>query len=123
MAVQVAKHLGAGHVIGAGRDAARLASLPKLGADTVIQLGTATAIGDLAHAARDVDVVIDYLWGPITAEAMAGIATHRSDRAKPLTWIEIGSGGFELAARAVPLADVEVAWSDTNSDERIVITP
>jgi NADPH:quinone reductase-like Zn-dependent oxidoreductase len=169
MAVQVAKHLGAGHVIGAGRDAARLAALPELGADTVIQLGNSTAIDDLAQAARDVDVVIDYLWGPITAEAMAGIATHRSDRAKPLTWIEIGSvagtsaeifstalravrlqivgsgqgsvptrdilaelpaiateissGGFELDARAVPLADVEVAWNDTNSEERIVITP
>jgi NADPH:quinone reductase-like Zn-dependent oxidoreductase len=169
IAVQVAKHLGAGHVIGAGRDAARLASLPKLGADTVIQLGTATAIGDLAQAARDVDVVIDYLWGPITAEAMAGIATHRSDCAKPLTWIEIGSvagasaeifsaalravrlqivgsgqgsvptrdilaelpaiateissGGFELAARAVPLADVEAAWNDTDNEQRIVITP
>jgi NADPH:quinone reductase-like Zn-dependent oxidoreductase len=169
MAVQVAKHLGAGHVIGAGRDAARLASLPQLGADTVIQLGNDTAIDDLAQAARDVDVVIDYLWGPITAEVMAGIATHRSDRAKPLTWIEIGSvagasaaifsaalravrlqivgsgqgsvptrdilaelpaiaaeisgGGFELDARAVPLADVEAAWNDTDSQERIVITP
>ncbi|WP_445162989.1 zinc-binding dehydrogenase [Mycobacterium sp. Dal123C01] len=169
MAVQVAKHLGAGHVIGAGRDAARLASLPKLGADTVIQLGNATAIDDLAQVARDVDVVIDYLWGPITAEAMAGIAAHRSERAKPLTWIEIGSvagasaeilsaalravrlqivgsgqgsvptrdilaelpaiatvisgGGFELAARAVPLADVEAAWNDPDSEQRIVITP
>jgi NADPH:quinone reductase-like Zn-dependent oxidoreductase len=169
MAVQVAKHLGAGHVIGAGRDAARLASLPQLGADTVIQLGNDTAIGELAQAACDVDVVIDYLWGPITAEAMAGIATHRSDRAKPLTWIEIGSvagasaeifsaalravrlqivgsgqgsvptrdilaelpaiateissGGFELDARAVPLADVEAAWNDTDSGQRIVITP
>jgi NADPH:quinone reductase-like Zn-dependent oxidoreductase len=169
MAVQVAKHLGAGHVIGAGRDAARLAALLKLGADTVIQLGNDSAIGDLAQAACDVDVVIDYLWGPITAGAMAGIGTHRSDRAKPLTWIEIGSvagasaeifsaalravrlqivgsgqgsvptrdilaelpaiateisnGGFELDARAVPLADVEAAWNDTDSGERIVITP
>jgi NADPH:quinone reductase-like Zn-dependent oxidoreductase len=169
MAVQVAKHLGAGHVIGAGRDAARLAALLKLGADTVIQLGNDTAIGDLAQAACDVDVVIDYLWGPITAGAMAGIGTHRSDRAKPLTWIEIGSvagasaeifsaalravrlqivgsgqgsvptrdilaelpaiateisnGGFELDARAVPLADVEAAWNDTDSGQRIVITP
>jgi NADPH:quinone reductase-like Zn-dependent oxidoreductase len=169
MAVQVAKHLGAGHVIGAGRDAARLASLPRLGADTVIQLGSDTAVGDLAQAAHDVDVVIDYLWGPIAAEAMAGIATHRSDHVKPLTWIEIGSvagpsaeifsaalravrlqivgsgqgsvptrdilaelpaiateisgGGFELDARAVPLADVEAAWNDTDSEQRIVITP
>jgi NADPH:quinone reductase-like Zn-dependent oxidoreductase len=106
MAVQVAKQLGAGHVIGAGRDAQRLASLPKLGADTVVQIDNPSAVADVA---RDVDVVIDYLWGPITAEVMAGIATHRSDRSKPLTWIEIGSVAgpsaeiFSAALRAVRL--------------------
>jgi NADPH:quinone reductase-like Zn-dependent oxidoreductase len=169
MAVQVARQLGAGHVIGAGRDARRLAALPALGADTVAQIDNASAIDDLGRTARDVDVVIDYLWGPITAEVMAGIATHRTDRGKPLTWIEIGSvagpsaeifsaalravrlqivgsgqgsvptrdilaelpaiateissGGFELDARTVPLADVEAAWNDTGADQRIVITP
>lgn len=91
MAVQVAKHLGAGHVIGAGRDSRRLTTLTGLGADTVIQLDNASAIDDLARAARDVDVVIDYLWGPVTAELMAGVARRRSDAGKPLTWIEIGS--------------------------------
>lgn len=91
MAVQVAKHLGAGHVIGAGRDAKRLSALTDLGADTTIRLDSAAAVHDLARAARDVDVVIDYLWGPVTAELMAGIAGTRSDPGKPLTWIEIGS--------------------------------
>ncbi|OBA61112.1 quinone oxidoreductase [Mycobacterium sp. 1100029.7] len=91
MAVQVAKHFGAEQVIGAGRDVHRLATLPGMGADAVVRLGDATATRDLAQLARDVDVVIDYLWGPITAEVMAGIASRRSDRGKPLTWIEIGS--------------------------------
>lgn len=36
---------------------------------------------------------------------------------------EISSGGFELDVRAVPLADVEAAWNDTDAHERIVITP
>ncbi|BBY23932.1 hypothetical protein [Mycobacterium stomatepiae] len=100
---------------------------------------------------------------------MAGIATHRTDRGKPLAWIEIGSvagpsdeifsaalravrlqivgsgqgsvptrdilaelpaiateissGAFEFDARTVPLADVEAAWNDTGTDQRIVITP
>src|SRR6202034_3596717 len=54
MAVQVAKHLGAGHVIGAGRDAKRLSALTDLGADAVIQLNSAAAVDDLARAARDV---------------------------------------------------------------------
>jgi NADPH:quinone reductase-like Zn-dependent oxidoreductase len=35
MAVQVAKRLGAGHIIGAGRDAQRLAALPTLGATEI----------------------------------------------------------------------------------------
>lgn len=168
MAVQVAKRLGASQVIGAGRDAQRLASVGALGAETV-QLDNAAAVGNLARIARDVDVVIDYLWGPITAALMAGIAANRSDPGKPLTWIEIGSvagasaeipsaalravrlqivgsgqgsvptrdiaaelpaiaseisdGGFALDARTVPLADVEAAWNDTATDERIVLTP
>ena len=36
---------------------------------------------------------------------------------------EITSGSFQIDARQVPLADVETAWKDTGSDQRIVITP
>lgn len=167
MAVQVAKRLGAGHVIGAGRDPERLATLADLGADTTVQLDTAAT--DLARTAADVDVVIDYLWGPISVAAMVGVARNRSDPGKPLTWIEIGSvagpsaeipsavlravrlqivgsgqgsvptrdilrelpalaaeiggGGYQLDIRTVPLADVQAAWGDTATDQRIVITP
>ncbi len=62
MAVQVAKRLGAAHVVGAGRDARRLAAS---NADTLVSLeGSPEAVADaLARAASDVDVVIDYLWG------------------------------------------------------------
>ncbi|MGO9381828.1 MAG: zinc-binding alcohol dehydrogenase family protein [Mycobacterium sp.] len=91
MAVQVAKRLAASHIIGAGRHARRLSVLTGLGADSTVQLDNAAAVSDLAQAARDVDVVVDYLWGPITADVMAGIAGSRSDPGKPLTWIEIGS--------------------------------
>jgi NADPH:quinone reductase-like Zn-dependent oxidoreductase len=166
MAVQVAKHLGASHVVGAGRDAQRLADLGGLGADVTVQLDDTAALG---RVAGDVDVVIDYLWGPPTVEAMVAIVTNRSDPAKPLTWIEIGavagagadipsaalraarlqivgsgqgsvptrdilaempalvaeisSGTFDIDARAVPLVDVEAAWSDASATQRIVITP
>jgi NADPH:quinone reductase-like Zn-dependent oxidoreductase len=169
MAVQVAKRLGASHVIGAGRDARRLSILNDLGADTTARLDNAAGVSDLAEVARDVDVVIDYLWGPVAADVMAGIAGSRSDPGIPLTWIEIGSvagalaeipsaalravrlqivgsgqgsvptrdilteiavlvdeiasGTFHIDARAVPLADVETAWTDTATDQRIVITP
>jgi hypothetical protein len=36
---------------------------------------------------------------------------------------EITSGTIHIDARAVPLADVETAWNDTATDQRIVITP
>lgn len=165
LAIQVAKHFGAGQVIAAGRDVHRLGALTELGADTVVALES----GDLAQSARDVDVVVDYVWGPPTGKAMAGIITNRTDRAKPLTWIEIGSvagasaeipsaalraarlqivgsgqgsvpttdilaelpdlgneitrGTFDIDAHAVPLADVEAAWSNIADTRRIVITP
>jgi NADPH:quinone reductase-like Zn-dependent oxidoreductase len=106
MAVQVAKQLGAGRVVAAGRNPERLARLPELGADAVVSLGDGAK---LASAAADVDVVIDYLWGPATADAMIAIATHRSNDRQPLTWIEIGAvagatGEIPAAAlRALPL--------------------
>jgi NADPH:quinone reductase-like Zn-dependent oxidoreductase len=106
MAVQVAKRLGAGHVIAAGRDPQRLAELPELGADTIVRLGDTPGLGEVAGA---VDVVIDYLWGPVTVDAMTAIATNRIDDSRPLTWIEIGSVAGPTAAipsaalRALPL--------------------
>jgi len=110
MAVQVAKRLGAGHVIAAGRNPQRLAQLTDLGAGTIVRLGdTPDAVHQLGQAAANVDVVIDYLWGPPTADAMTAIATHRSDEARVLTWIEIGSVAGPTAAipsaalRALPL--------------------
>jgi NADPH:quinone reductase-like Zn-dependent oxidoreductase len=93
MAVQVAKRLGAGRVVGAGRDLARLRALTSVGADEVVQLtddvdATAEALGS---AAADVDIVIDYLWGRPTQEAITSLLTSRSDRSQALDWIQIGA--------------------------------
>jgi NADPH:quinone reductase-like Zn-dependent oxidoreductase len=90
LAVQVAKLLGAGQVIAAGRDAGRLGMLPALGATATVQLD-GDAAARLGQVASEVDIVLDYLWGSPAAAAMAAIARHRADRGKPLTWIEIGS--------------------------------
>jgi NADPH:quinone reductase-like Zn-dependent oxidoreductase len=100
MAVQIAKLFGANQVIGAGRDANRLAALPALGAtDTVLLAGDDDDIAQrLGRAAAEVDVVIDYLWGEPTAAAMIAVVTARADRSRPLTWIEIGSVAGPTAA-------------------------
>jgi NADPH:quinone reductase-like Zn-dependent oxidoreductase len=91
MAVQVAKRLGAGQIIAAGRDTGRLAALPALGATATVPLGATDTADRLAKAAADVDVVLDYLWGQPAADAMIAIITNRADRSRPLSWIEIGS--------------------------------
>lgn len=172
MAVQIARRLGAAHIAAAGRDPERLAALPGLGADDVIELGgEADTVRDaLAEVGRDVDVVLDYLWGEPTAAALRAIVPARADDSRPLTWIEIGSvtgpespipsaalratnlrivgsgqgsvaprdileelpglaaeisrGGYDIAARAVPLRDVTAAWLDAaTTTERLVIVP
>ena len=106
MAVQVAKHLGAGRVVAAGRDPRALAELPALGADSVISIAGAPdeAAERVAAAAADTDVVIDYLWGAPTVAAMTAIVTRRADPAQPLTWIQIGSvAGREAAIPSAAL--------------------
>ncbi|HEY2061363.1 MAG TPA: zinc-binding alcohol dehydrogenase family protein [Amycolatopsis sp.] len=98
LAVQIAKHLGAARVVGAGRDPDRLDLLKSLGADEVVRLGTDEPDA-LARAAADVDVVIDYLWGRPAEEAMTELMTARSDRAKALSWVQIGA----MAGRDITL--------------------
>jgi len=163
MAIQVAKRLGASQVIATGRDRDRLGELGALGADQ-------TCTFDELAAAAEVDVVLDYVWGEPTAKAMADLLTARSDRSRPLTWIEIGSvagpeapipsaalrsarlqivgsgigsvpgrdfvkelpklaeavagGAFDVRARAVPLSEVEQAWTAAaQTPDRIVLVP
>jgi NADPH:quinone reductase-like Zn-dependent oxidoreductase len=93
MAVQVAKRLGAGRVVGAGRDPARLGALTSLGADEIVPLtddgdATGTALG---AAAGEADIVLDYLWGKPAQRAIMALLTARSDRSRAMNWIQIGA--------------------------------
>jgi len=149
LALQVARRLGAGEVIGLGRE----------------QLADRAA---LAAAGARADIVLDYLWGEPTAEALRAIVPARVDDGQQLTWVQIGSvaglgspipsaalravnlrivgsgqgsvdpgdiktelaaiarevgrGTFDLQARAVPLSEVEETWSEKTGD-RIVFVP
>jgi NADPH:quinone reductase-like Zn-dependent oxidoreductase len=137
MAVQVAKRLGAGRVVGAGRNPERLAELPAMGADDVVALVDDPVVTAdlLAKAAADVDIVIDYLWGAPAAMAIMALLTARADRSRPMDWIQIGAMAgptIELPsvalrsakARAEPLADVEAIWSAPEvSGLRTVLVP
>jgi NADPH:quinone reductase-like Zn-dependent oxidoreductase len=93
MAVQVAKRLGAGRVVGAGRNPQRLAELAAVGADEVVPLTDDPEITGrrLAAAAAEADVVVDYLWGQPAAVAMMALLQGRADRSRAMDWIQIGA--------------------------------
>ncbi len=111
MAIQVAKRFGASQVIAVGRDTAKLAELPALGADQ-------TCTFDQVALAADVDVVIDYIWGEATGTAMREILTNRDDRGRPLTWLEVGAiAGPEtsIPAAALRSARLQIVGSGIGS--------
>jgi NADPH:quinone reductase-like Zn-dependent oxidoreductase len=75
MAVQLAKLMGAGRVVGAGRSAERLERVRELGADEVVELGDGDLTEAFARAAGgQLDVVIDPLWGEPAMAALRAIA-------------------------------------------------
>ena len=98
IALETARHLGAGRIIAAGRNRDRLAESSRgVGAVQTVALTDdreATAAA-LAEAAADVDVVLDYVWGPPTELALEAILRNRADATQPLHWVQIGSLGGE----------------------------
>ncbi len=93
LAVQIARHLGASQVIAAGRDERKLAKLPALGATDIATLDDPR----LGQLARDVDIVLDFVWGETSVHLMERVLTQRSDRECPLTWIHLGSMAGDIA--------------------------
>ena len=116
MAVRVAKRLGAGRVVAAGRDQTRLKALLSLGADEVVQLsdnGDETA-GALGAAAAEVDIVLDYLWGKPAEQTIMALLPKRSDRSHAMNWIQIGSAAgptIELPSFALRSANFRIQGS------------
>jgi len=125
MAVQVAKRLGGGRVVGAGRDLDRLRALTPAGADVTIQLTDDVKATDdaLAAAAAEVDIVIDYLWGRPALRAMIALLTARADRSRAMNWIQIGAVAgptIELPSVALRSANFRLQGSGQGSVSREV---
>ena len=94
IAVQIARHLGAGRVVVTGRNAGALARLRELGADDTIDLtADANAVQDAlaAHFAESgINVVLDYLSGSPTEIVLGAIArSHKG--AKTIRYVIAGS--------------------------------
>jgi NADPH:quinone reductase-like Zn-dependent oxidoreductase len=99
LAVQLAKHLGAGKVIATARDATALAAVKALGADVVLpfQLDGSDSEGVLPFRAAleeqfkdGIDVVVDYLWGKSAQTIIVAIASAVED-ARPVRFVQVGS--------------------------------
>jgi NADPH:quinone reductase-like Zn-dependent oxidoreductase len=95
IAVQLAKSVfGAGRVVVAGRDAARLQWLQDTaGADDAIALGSEDLSARVAalHAERPFDAVLDYLWGEPAEQVLAALATSQLTHYHATRFVQIGS--------------------------------
>ncbi|EQD86561.1 NADPH:quinone reductase-like Zn-dependent oxidoreductase [Saccharopolyspora erythraea NRRL 2338] len=112
MAVQIARMLGAGRVVAAGRNRAMLDRLLEVGADDVVPLdGDDETVGkEMAANAAGVDVVLDYLSG-----RPAEIALHALAGGRRLRWVHVGSGGPVAADAGARKSRVEISQVDPES--------
>lgn len=97
LAVQLAKHLGAGKVIAAGRNEKELKELAALGGDVLIRLSSTDGEREsvlVAAFASGIDVVVDYLWGESAKSIIIAIAKAVDD-AHPVRFVHVGSASGE----------------------------
>jgi NADPH:quinone reductase-like Zn-dependent oxidoreductase len=93
LAVQIAKHLGAGRIVATGRNAAALESLKLAGADITISLEQHDDALNQAFESQfqqRVGVVLDYLWGA-SAERLLLAAARASAEDYPVRFVQIGA--------------------------------
>ena len=123
LAVQAARHFGAGRIVAAGRNQQVLDMLPGLGADAVIQLGqpadaVAAAI-DAEGGERGYDLVVDYLWGRPTEVFLGAIdrgdAHLGSERVRLLQAGEMAGSSISLPGSVLRSAGLEVLGLGTGT--------
>jgi len=123
LAIQIARHLGAGRVVGAGRNKQILEALPDLGADGTIALDqadselTAAFIREAGH--KRFDIVLDFLWGHPTEVLLHALTGHDlTVENTALRLIEIGEMAgptISLPAAALRSSGIEIYGSGGGS--------
>ncbi len=115
IAVQIAKMLGAGRIIGSGRDDEGLQTIKRLGADAVIDLKQSDEqiTGAFAkEAGKGYDIVLDFLWGHPTELLLKTLVPKQAGFAPRRTrLIQIGQSAGEsitLPAEAIRTSGVEI---------------
>lgn len=121
VAVQIAKHYGAGKVIATGRNLQSLNELTDLGADEVISIRQSDEhlIGQLRqiHQNSPINVVIDYLWGH-TAEMILASLKGAGSFTPRTRYVSVGSVTgdlIQLSAANLRSVDLQLLGSGLGS--------
>jgi len=130
IAVQVARHLGAGRVVATGRNPVELERLRAIGATDLVRNDAdperfRAEIRSVAAEAK-VSIVLDYLWGPTSETLIAALGGPGGPRGTGrIRYIEIGSiAGPSISLPSAPLrsSGVEILGhgigSSTPEEER-----
>ena len=120
LAIQIARHLGAGKVIATGRRQDMFAELTQLGADVTIPLqqdAAALAVAFERAFQPGVDVVLDYVWGA-SAQALVVAAAKAQPQGQTVRYVQIGSIGgasIELPGAALRSSALQLMGSGIGS--------
>ncbi len=119
VAVQIAKHYGAGKVIATGRNPRSLRALPALGADETLSVEDAGFNAQLQkiHSLTPINVVIDYLWGQ-TAEAILAALKGRGSFTQKTRFVSVGAMTgdlIQLSAAGLRSVDLQLSGSGLGS--------
>ena len=123
LAVQIAKHLGAGRVVAAGRSKQVLETLPDLGADAIVDLDqpdqdvAAAFIREASH--KNFDIILDFLWGHPTEVLLEALTGHdlkaKSSRIRLVEIGEMAGPTISLSAAALRSSGLEIYGSGGGS--------
>jgi|SRR5580658_6930902 NADPH:quinone reductase-like Zn-dependent oxidoreductase len=137
LAVQLAKHLGAGKIIATGRNQHELEEVKHLGADIVVPFtlstqnpsGAKDGAKDYENAlkrvfASGINVVVDYLWGESAKTIIVAIAKAVDD-ATPVRFVHVGAASqeenIELPGAALRSSAIQLMGSGLKSVPMLVL--
>lgn len=121
VAVQIARHYGAGKIIATGRNAHSLNELLTLGADEILSIQQTDEAFTMRlqqiHRSTPVNVVIDYLWGH-TAELILASLKGRGSFTQRTRFVSVGAVTgdlIQLSAANLRSIDLQLSGSGLGS--------
>jgi len=117
LAVQIARALGAGRVVAAGRNPEVLG---RLAADHTLRVDAPDFADQLGRELADhgVDIVLDYLWGPPAETTLTALLAARSQLAGRVRYVNIGQsagGDIRLSPHVLRSMKLELLGSGFGS--------